>query len=252
MSIDATAVRSAGGEAIALVLTCEDVTEQHAIAEREQSFLLQMRDLSAKLETAREEERTRIALELHDQLGQSLTGLHLDLSLLLKDVRSDCAVTPERIESMIELTKQVIVDVRQIASDLRPSILDDLGLVPAIEWQLAEFQKRTGTRATLDCRGKRDIDRETATVVFRIVQEALTNIIRHAQATRVDVRVRLDNDRVSLRVTDNGRGIRASEIARPNSLGIVGMHERVIRLGGEFKIGPKSPKGTRLDVVVPV
>jgi signal transduction histidine kinase len=252
MSIDAAAVRNTGGEVIAVVLTCEDITEQQAIAEREQTVLLQLRELSAKLESAREEERTRIAWELHDELGQSLTGLHLDLSRLSKRVPSDRVVTRQRIESMIEATKQIILDVRRLASDLRPSILDNLGLVPAIEWQLAEFQKRTRVRAKLDYRGERDIDRGKATVVFRIVQEALTNVIRHAQATRVHVRLSFDNHRLSLQVTDNGRGIRASEIACPDSLGIVGMHERVIRLGGEFKIAPKSPKGTQLDVVIPI
>jgi len=252
MTIDAAAVRNTGGEVIALVLTCEDTTEQQATAEREQTVLLQLRELSAKLESAREEERTRIALELHDELGQSLTGLHLDLSRLSNEVASDRVVTQRRIESMIETTKQIILDVRRLASDLRPSILDNLGLVPAIEWQLAQFQKRTGMRVKLDYQGERDIDGGKASVIFRIVQEALTNVIRHAQATRVHVRLRFDNHRLSLQVTDNGRGIRASEIAHPGSLGIVGMHERVIRLGGKFKIGPKSPKGTQLDVVIPL
>jgi len=142
--------------------------------------------------------------------------------------------------------------MRQLASDLRPSILDNFGLIPAIEWQLSEFQKRTRIRARLQCEGDRAIDRESSTVVFRIVQEALTNVIRHAEATRVNVNLKIDDHSLMLEVNDNGRGIRSAEIACSESLGIVGMHERVKRLGGEFKIAPRSPRGTRLDVSIPL
>jgi signal transduction histidine kinase len=252
MSVDCTIVRNRNGDVIANVLTCEDMTDQQAAAEREQGVLLQLRELSAKLESAREEERTRIARELHDELGQSLTALHLDLTWLLKATRRDMAVVRPRIQAMIEATKQTILSMRQLASDLRPSILDNFGLIPAIEWQLSEFQKRTRIRARLHCEGDRAIDRESSTVVFRIVQEALTNVIRHAEATRVNVNLKIDDHFLMLEVNDNGRDIRSAEIACSESLGIVGMQERVKRLGGEFKIVPRSPRGTRLDVSIPL
>jgi len=134
----------------------------------------------------------------------------------------------------------------------RIAILDNFGVIPAIEWQLSDFQKRTGIRATLKCQGDRAIDRETSTVVFRIIQEALTNVIRHAQATKVNVKVKVDRRSLTLQVTDNGRGISKVEISGFASLGILGMHERVTRLGGEFKIGPRLPAGTQLDVFIPL
>jgi len=252
MAVDCTIVRNRNGDVIANVLTCEDMTDQQAAAEREQRVLLQLRELSANLESAREEERTRIARELHDELGQSLTALHLDLTWLLKATRRDMAVVRPRIQAMIEATKQTILSMRQLASDLRPSILDNFGLIPAIEWQLSEFQKRTRIRARLHCEGDRAIDRESSTVVFRIVQEALTNVIRHAEATRVNVNLKIDDHFLMLEVNDNGRGIRSAEIGCSESLGIVGMQERVTRLGGEFKIVPRSPRGTRLDVSIPL
>ena len=252
MAVDCTIVRNRNGDVIANVLTCEDMTDQQAAAEREQRVLLQLRELSANLESAREEERTRIARELHDELGQSLTALHLDLTWLLKATRRDMAVVRPRIQAMIEATKQTILSMRQLASDLRPSILDNFGLIPAIEWQLSEFQKRTRIRARLHCEGDRAIDRESSTVVFRIVQEALTNVIRHAEATRVNVNLKIDDHFLMLEVNDNGRGIRSAEIGCSESLGIVGMQERVKRLGGEFKIVPRSPRGTRLDVSIPL
>jgi signal transduction histidine kinase len=252
MSVDCATVRNNNGDVIANVLTCEDITEQQAAAEREQTILLQLRELSAKLESAREQERTRIARELHDELGQSLTALHMDLTWLLKATTRDMAVVRPRIQAMIEATQQTILSMRQLASDLRPSILDNFGLIPAIEWQLSEFQKRTGIRAKLHCEGDRAIDRESSTVVFRIVQEALTNVIRHAEATTVNVNLKIDDHFLMLEVNDNGRGIRKAEIACSESLGIVGMHERVKRLGGNFQIAPRSPRGTRLDVSIPL
>jgi signal transduction histidine kinase len=252
MSIDSAVVRNTNGNIIAVVLTCEDITEQQAFAEREQAALFQLRELSAKLESAREEERTRIARELHDELGQSLTALQLDLAWLLKKMPRDRTAIRKRTESMIEATRQTILNVRQLASDLRPSILDNFGLIPAIEWQLSDFQKRTGIRAKLTCQGNPALDRERSTVVFRIVQEALTNVMRHAKATKVNVALTMDEHSLVLQVKDNGRGIHPAEVVCSNSLGIVGMHERVMRLGGEFKIGPCSPAGTQLDVSIPL
>ena len=252
MNIDSGAVRNTDGEIIAVVVTCEDITEQKALAEREEAALLQLRALSAKLESAREEERTRIAREIHDELGQSLTGLNLDLAWLLKKTRMEGKVVREKIRSMIEASTRTIHSVRRLASELRPSILDDLGLIPAIEWQLSKFQGHTGIRATLKYHGDGFVDPESSTAVFRIVQEALTNVMRHAEATKVSVTLKIDHERLLLHIADDGRGISTNETASPTSLGIAGMNARVIRLGGEFKVGPGLPSGTRLDVVIPL
>ena len=252
MALGSGPVRDISGYVVSVVLTCEDVTEQNAIAEREQAALLQLRDLSAKLESAREEERTRIARELHDEMGQSLTALNFDLAWLLKQIPMQRKAVRKKIESMIEATKRTIANARQLASDLRPSILDTFGLVPAIEWQLSEFEQRTGISVNFECQGDRDVDRESSTVVFRIVQEALTNVMRHAHATEVDVRLTTDDHCLTLQLRDNGRGIRPAEIACLGSLGIVGMSERVIRLGGRFMIEPQSAGGTRLEVFIPL
>jgi signal transduction histidine kinase len=139
-----------------------------------------------------------------------------------------------------------------MAAELRPSVLDDLGLIPAIEWQLSEFQKRTRIRARLRLKGERPIDPARSTVLFRIVQEALTNVMRHAEATRVHVSLRIDDRSLALQIDDNGRGISKVEITCPSSLGIAGMTERVNRLGGMFRIGPGPRAGTRLEVFLPL
>jgi signal transduction histidine kinase len=252
MTVDSAVVRKADRTVVAAVMTCEDITEHKRLAEREQAALLQLRDLSAKLESVREEERTRIALEIHDELGQALTALSFDLAWLHKKVRGEGRVIKEKIQLMIEESKRTIHSIRRMAAELRPSVLDDLGLIPAIEWQLSEFQKRTRIRARLRLKGERPIDPARSTVLFRIVQEALTNVMRHAEATRVHVSLRIDDRSLALQIDDNGRGISKVEITCPSSLGIAGMTERVNRLGGMFRIGPGPRAGTRLEVFLPL
>jgi signal transduction histidine kinase len=243
-------VRNLGGQALAAVLICEDITEEKALLAREEAGLLQLRELSGKIESVREDERSRIAREIHDELGQTMTALNFDLAWLLKQV--DAKPIRDRIGLMIEAVTGTIHSIQRLTAELRPSVLDDLGLIAAIEWQLSEFHRRTGIRVAFKSMGNRTIDRERSTAVFRIVQEGLTNVMRHAEATRVKVILKVDHRALMIRLSDNGRGIAVSEIASLTSLGILGMRERVLRLGGTFTIGPGPKSGTVLDVFVPL
>ena len=210
----------------------------------------QLRDFAARLDTVREEERTRVARELHDELGQLLTILKLDLSWMQGQLsRSDLR---KKMKAIIAHVDDTIRRVRRISSDLRPSILDDLGLGPAIEWQASEIQKRTGIRTQVisdgDCAR---LPMEASAATFRVVQEALTNVVRHAKATRVRVRLKSQEHTLAISIEDNGKGITEAQITDVKSLGIVGMKERIARIGGEFNIFSEPDRGTRLDMIIP-
>jgi len=217
----------------------------------------QLREFAARLESVREEERTRVAREIHDELGQALTILKLDLSWLQTQTPRSQSKPRKKIKAMMAHVDETINLVRKIASELRPSILDDLGLIPAIEWQLSEIQKRTGIRCTL--RGtveKQDLDPEKSAAVFRVVQEALTNVVRHAKAPAVQITLRAEHEdereRLYISIVDNGKGITEAELSDAKSLGIVGMKERIARFGGELTITSRRGKGTRLDINLPI
>jgi signal transduction histidine kinase len=250
MNVECMLVRKPQGEAIAAVLICEDITDQKALLAREETGLLQLRELSGKIESIREEERTRIAREIHDELGQTMTALNFDLAWMLKHVHSK--TLREKIRLMMEEAARTVHTVQRLAAELRPSVLDELGLIPAIEWQLSEFRRHTGIRTTFTSAGDRKIDQDQSTAVFRIVQEGLTNVMRHAKATRVNVTLKTDHSSLAMRLSDNGRGITINEINSHGSLGILGMKERVLRFGGTFVIGPGSRAGTHLDVLMPL
>jgi signal transduction histidine kinase len=204
------------------------------------------------LEAVREEERTRVAREIHDELGQALTVLKLDLSWL-RSRTSRSSESQKRLKSMIRHVDDTLETVRRIASELRPSVLDNLGLIPAIEWQVSEFRKRTQIRTELLSNANSlDISMEGSVAVFRAVQEALTNIMRHAKASRVQVRLDLSDYALRISISDNGIGMSQTEQGEFNSLGIVGMKERISRIGGDFRLLSEPGKGTRLEIIVPL
>jgi signal transduction histidine kinase len=180
-----------------------------------------------------------------------LTILKLDLAWIHRKLRSKGELR-ERTKVMIAHVDETIERVRRISSELRPSILDDLGLAAAIEWQLSEFQKRTDIRAQIvsDAENVR-LARDAEAATFRVVQEALTNVIRHAEATRVGVVVRSEHGLLRISIEDNGKGITEEQINSAKSLGIVGMRERIARLGGKFNILSGPGKGTRLEIEIP-
>jgi signal transduction histidine kinase len=212
-----------------------------------------LRNLSLYLQTAREEERTRIAREIHDELGQALTALKMDLSWLKKRVspeQDSLKAKTATMEGVIDGTMQTI---QRLSGELRPGILDDLGLAAAIEWQGGEFEKRTGIPCRVQVSPEEiTLDRERATAVFRIFQEALTNVARHAEATEVTATLETREGAVALEVADNGRGITEGELASPRSFGLLGIRERVLFLGGAVAISGTPGKGTTVRVEIPL
>jgi signal transduction histidine kinase len=174
-----------------------------------------------------------------------LTAIKIDLNALIHEQKPPS-------ESLFRLIDQTIQSVRRISTELRPGILDDLGLMPAVEWAAAEFESRTGTKCRLDLpQDDIVIDRELATALFRILQETFTNVARHANATRVDVRLAKDHDSLTLEVHDNGKGISDEELSADSSLGILGMRERALLLGGELAISGAPGEGTTIRVRIP-
>ncbi len=217
----------------------------------------QLRALSSRLQSLREEERIRISREIHDHLGQLLTALKLDLRSLERKVSAMLeteltATLYSKINSAQKLTDETIVSVQKIASELRPGVLDRLGLGPAIEAELQTFQSRTGTKCDWHISTEIPIlSPDHATAMFRIFQEILTNIARHAHATHVSVRLNCENGQLTLGVSDNGSGIQKGNIENANSLGILGMQERAAMLGGTIAFESEAGKGTTVTVQLP-
>jgi PAS domain S-box-containing protein len=225
------------------------VTHLAGIAIEQHQLEDQLRALSAHVESVREDERTGIAREIHDVLGQALTALKMDLALV---ARRSSGPMLDRLKDMSCATDEIIQQVRRISAELRPGVLDDLGLLAAIEWQAREFEERTGTACTVtSCVGDERFARDASTALFRIFQEALTNIARHAEATSVDVGLALAHGAIRMEVRDDGKGITAAALADRRSLGLLGIRERARRLGGRAEITAGSPRGTTVFVEVP-
>ncbi len=207
-----------------------------------------LRDVAMRLVDAREDERRTLARELHDELGQRLTALKLELVAL--DRHSVPRVHPERIRSMTTMLDDTAAAVRRLCMDLRPPMLEDLGLKATIEWLAQEFRRRTGLRVDLHLDLLPDqLPSRVLTTLYRIVQEALTNIAKHAGASRAAITIELKDDRIVLVVDDDGRGFRvAHPVASAGALGLIGIHERVRLLGGTFEAGNGSAGGARLAV----
>jgi signal transduction histidine kinase len=205
------------------------------------------------LETAREEEKKRLALEIHDELGHALTAIKLELAWILKKkfLRHDIMI--EKVRKMNELIESTIRKVRTISSDLRPSVLDHFGLEAALEWQASEFQKRSAVRCKIHLDKEAiNIDEKTSTAIFRIFQEVLTNIAKHAKASRVDVVLEKNHNNIVLKVRDNGKGFKLEKTKKTQSLGILGMTERANAIGGELSINSVIGVGTTVMLIVPL
>ena len=251
-------IRNQHGQIYRIGGVAEDITDRKKAEDRHKASSEQLRALSASLQSAREKEATRIARQIHDDMGGLLTGLRWELEALEKMIPEPAGpvrlkAMRDKLATMLGLTDTTINVVRRIASELRPSILDDLGLVEAIEWQTQQFQARTGIECRCECSLQSiPLDEQPSTAVFRIVQEALTNILRHAHATRVIVAMKEENGILVLKVSDNGRGITPAEMSNKKSLGLLGMRERAHLIGGHVDIVGLKGGGTTLHVRVPL
>lgn len=207
---------------------------------------------AAEASGVREQEKSRIARELHDELAQSLTALKMDTMWLKDRVQSDPAAAVAKLDAMLAMLDTAVASTRRIAADLRPLVLDDLGLVPAIEWLVQNFTQRTGVRCELEVDEALELGEPYATAVFRIVQESLQNVAKHARAGEVRVRVERKEGALELAVQDDGAGFRMDDPRKPQSLGIVGLRERAHLLRGEVHIASEPGAGTRVQARIPL
>jgi PAS domain S-box-containing protein len=246
-----TAVLGSEGQVTNYVGIFSDITERKAGEQ-------QLRELTAHIQSAREEEKTRIAREIHDDLGGTLTALKMDAYWLTGRLSENEQTAPllERVESMTQLIDNAVGVTRRVISDLHPTILDDLGLVAALEWQCGQFIKRTGIQCEVICADDKDdesrLDKAQAINLFRIFQEALTNVSQHSGASRVDVEFQQGDEDIVLSVSDNGRGLPEKHTIAQTSYGMRGMRERAAQLDGRINFDSPPGGGFRLTVVLPL
>jgi PAS domain S-box-containing protein len=228
------------------VITMWDVSENKELED-------QLHALAERLHTIREEERTCVSLEVHNEFGQALTGLKLELATFFKQLSPGNSQTTSKARELMASIDQTIQLVRRISTDLRPPILDDFGLKDAIEWQAEDFERKTGIKARLGSALPEtiEIDKEKGVSIFRIFQEALTNVARHAEASEVSINLDHREGFFSMRIRDNGRGITDDEIKSRSSLGIMGMRERAFSLRGLFNILSAQEGGTLVEFSIP-
>jgi|WetSurMetagenome_2_1015567.scaffolds.fasta_scaffold32923_4 signal transduction histidine kinase len=245
-----------------LINSITQLIVQYIIRKKAESELTesreQLKNFAAHLQTIREEERTYISRELHDNLGQSLTAMRIDLHNIITDLseKNESNVLENIIKqshNLISIIDSTIQTVRNIARELRPSILDNLGLLAAIEWQIREFSKRSGMKCRLvTSLNKIDIETKHSIGVFRIVQESLTNVLRHSKATEVTIKIFEKEANTVIEIKDNGCGINESEINSTKSLGLLGMRERALIFGGELLVKGEKAVGTKIFLKIPI
>lgn len=228
----------------------EHVLQRTAELKQSRDFLQQF---SNHLQNVLEEERKKISREIHDELGQALTGLKMDLRQISKQLTPDQELIQQRIAASLQLIDQTILTMRRISSDLRPGILDDLGLVAAVDWLVSNFQARSDIQVELEVDPPDlEVPRELHTGLFRIIQEALTNVMRHAQATQVWIEIKSMSDQLNVKISDNGRGFDSNILEQTRSLGLIGMRERALLIDGEVKIHTAPGQGTQIEICIPM
>lgn len=236
-----------------VILTARNSASRLLVEEQFKTATEQLRNLALHIQSIREEERKTIAREIHDELGQVLTVLKIQISLLSKKLRDDQKELKDKIATVSAVIDDTVESVQRISSKLRPDILDELGLAAAIEWQAQEFSKNTGI--VCDCYLMSEdinLDHDAATAVFRIYQEALTNVARHANAGKILIKLSPTLNHIVLEITDNGKGITQNQIVNPKSFGLLGMKERALLFGGKVIIKSTMKRGTTVLVEIPV
>ena len=231
-----------------------DVTLRKANEDALKRHQQELRELSAQVLEAREAEKTRIARELHDELGQVLTALKMDLAWLTERMPSHDAELAAKARAMSAMLDQTVASTRRIAADLRPLMLDDLGLADAAGWLVDDFAKRSGIRCEFQLNGvaAEDLSKAVSTAVYRALQESLTNIARHSGAKNTWVVLATENGSIHFEVEDDGRGISPEDLAKARSLGLRGMRERVAHLGGSLEVARAPRGGTRVRARIPL
>jgi len=253
--IEASISKTGSGARQYFTVILRDITRRKEFEDALRRQQDELRELSARVLEAREEEKTLIARELHDELGQLLTALKMDVSWLRDHLPSAAPETSSKVEQMNAVLDQTVGSVRRISADLRPLMLDDLGLADAASWLVEDFSRRSGIACALELPqegGFDALERRTATALYRGLQESLTNIGRHAQAKRARIALRIEAGAALLEVEDDGRGIDAEDIAKPRSLGLKGMRERALYLGGTLEVARAPGGGTRLRLRLPL
>jgi len=250
--VTATPFRGPEGELIGIVEDFKDISERNKSEQKLKQSHERLRDLASHLQVVREEERALIAREIHDELGQALTALKMDVHWLRHRLPGEKQSLIDKTDVMSKLIDRTVQSVRRINAELRPGLLDDFGLSAAIEWEAGEFSKRT----EIECEILSDpkdmvLPQGLSTAIFRIFQETLTNITRHANATKVRINLTKNADSMEMRVSDNGKGIEDKKILEPKSFGIIGMRERVHYLGGDLSISGNT-NGTTVEVTIPI
>lgn len=231
----------------------QDITERILTQQELQKSSQQLRNLSTHLQTLREEERTRIAREIHDEIGQALTIMKMDLTWLKQKLSHNQPEIEAKLDSLSDFVDTTLDTTRQLTAELRPGILDDFGLAAAIEWQSQMMQERSGIQCKVTTEASKiDLDSERSTAIFRIFQEAMTNVMRHSQASEVEITLTKQNRHLLLTVKDNGIGIDASQTSAPMSLGLIGMRERLYPWGGQVNIQGRPGEGTLVEVILPL
>lgn len=235
----------------AVCLIASDLSEMKRAEQALRASGEQFRNLAAHLLSVREEERARISREVHDELGQSLTAVKMDLAWLAGRLPPNNSELLKRIRATGKLADSIIQAIRRISTELRPPVLD-LGLAAAVEWQVQEFQARSGVQCKVRLLIREVVRSNVSTAMFRIFQETLTNVGRHAEATRVEVVLQKQQDRLVLLIHDNGRGFDLMDPSLSRSLGLLGMRERAAILGGHVNISSVPGKGTTVAAWIPL
>jgi PAS domain S-box-containing protein len=249
---NASLYRNAQGEVIGVFTSARDVTESRRIQQEVHTSRQHLRELAAQLETAREEERKHIAREVHDELGQVLTALRMDVSLLRLRFGALDPQLAGKVQDMKHLVDRGIQGVRNVATNLRPAALD-MGLIAALEWLCNESSSRTDIPCILRMnQDEFDLDEARAVVVFRIVQESITNIARYAQATQINIDLAQNGDELRVTVQDDGQGFDPAQAAGKKSFGLLGMRERALALGGRLDIQSAPQQGTTIALTIPL
>lgn len=251
--LSSAVMRDEKGEVLGTVGNSRDITGQKQSEAELRASRKQLRALTEYQHQVREKERTLIAREIHDELGQALTALKMDVSWIERNLPEKIKSLPEKIKSMTELINETLKTTKEIIYELRPTILDDFGLEAALEWYANEFQNRT----EITCEIHTDIeklilDQNRSTTIYRIFQESLTNAARHSNATRMKVNVKEDNGNLVLRIEDNGKGITEEQISDSKSFGLIGMSERLLLLKGNLEVYGVKDKGTTIVATIPL